>query len=440
MMLFCCNPFKSSRHFNPRLLWYEGKKEVGQGQASEAESTSEAVEASESHEQSEEEKMKFHMQSFLLMAKHIEKKTTDPEFRKSTLGNMVRSAQIFLRRYGGVTQKDNIFFKDITLMRRYLGKNEQEIHAHFPEEWGRLDEELDKVERHFWAYASYDDLLDSGTIGAHDDLIRLNEMVPSELMWPRKLKLLDGNPDKVKVMKKTLENLMNATSPETLDFETFKLTTQDVLEEVQDLLPQLIGPNKKPLLENPFMKAADTELVMSIPILEVISPEYPAPLRVNVFRSLMDAGFQPQAIPSLHDREAIYGLGQTMLSTYKNLWNFHELEMKSLSLPKEFEKCTGIEDQLKVVMLSNALMLEEIYHRNIVPEEFFNRAAPIAQKEFVRVVSVSMHNAGSKAIGDLLKSAMKLNPQNLVELTAFFMDQIKADAAYSNAARHAHQV
>jgi len=123
MMLFCCNPFKSSRHFNPRLLWYEGKKEVGQGQASEAESTSEAVEASESHEQSEEEKMKFHMQSFLLMAKHIEKKTTDPEFRKSTLGNMVRSAQIFLRRYGGVTQKDNIFFKDITLMRRYLGKN-----------------------------------------------------------------------------------------------------------------------------------------------------------------------------------------------------------------------------------------------------------------------------------------------------------------------------
>ncbi|MFA6520820.1 MAG: hypothetical protein WCT53_00315 [Candidatus Gracilibacteria bacterium] len=188
-------------------------------------------------------------------------------------------------------------------------------------------------------------------------------------------------------------------------------------------------------LDNGYSKYLTPELLIGIFIQEVtpmavadgkikIKPK----ARLELFRMMIGAGWQPQKMPALYDSAISFGLGQMTLPTHKGLQKAYSGETDGI-INHELIDHTSSQQQINnVLLLSYANMDAFSFIAKKYPhfQEIFEKAEGEDKMRFLTTVLAAYHNYGDRrSLRKRIKQTLGQDINNLEQYRTTFIENIK---------------
>lgn len=219
-------------------------------------------------------------------------------------------------------------------------------------------------------------LRDSGLFHSMDTPLRRNFLNPHESsiplqpsMWEQKCEQAQEG-SRQSTQHSVCEAARHNTSYDTLPRR--RITSQQFIETIRVGLEsaRTIYPNRP--MTGKLAQALGAETLLAITTQELM-PESGNPMgRIAMYRALVDAGFEPNRIPAVHDSLLSFGLFQMTQMTYEN--GYHGIEdtpdlstrsggsigylIDNAQLPTRLHECVTLDNQ---VLAGALLQFENIY-------------------------------------------------------------------------------
>lgn len=250
-----------------------------------------------------------------------------------------------------------------------------------------------------------------------------------ETVWKRAVRL---NPSREPYRKK-----IAAARNEKLSLESLGNSVEKGIERFsKEIL-------KKADLGNGFSKYLAPEVMLAIFVQKIAPGEMPAKLkikpkaRLELFRMMCEAGWQPQKMPAIYDTAISFGLGQMTLPTHEGLQRAHGAETNGL-IEHNFQKHTSSEQQIFTSLLLAYDNLDAFYNLAKKYPTFlhaFETATDEQKKRFLTTVLATYHNYGNRSslrrrIRQTLESKLA---ESLEEYRIEFLAHIRVLSAYRHA-------
>jgi hypothetical protein len=200
---------------------------------------------------------------------------------------------------------------------------------------------------------------------------------------------------------------------------------------------------KKADLGNGFSKFITPEVMLAIFVQEIAPGEMPAKLkikpkaRLELFRMMCEAGWQPQKMPAIYDTAISFGLGQMTLPTHEGLQRAHGAETNGFIEP-DFLKHTSSEQQILNSLLLSYDNLDAFHNLAKKYPNFlrvFEAAKDEQKKRFLTTVLAAFHNYGNRSsLRRRIRSTLESREADLETYRTEFLKNIRSLTAF----RHAH--
>ena len=197
---------------------------------------------------------------------------------------------------------------------------------------------------------------------------------------------------------------------------------------------RLIPLLKEMGIENSFSKHVTSDMMLAIGIQEVMPTtigsgvEIGSKARLELFRMMCEAGWQPQKMPAMHDIAISFGIGQMTLYTHKLLQKGYGDDTKDF-LEGDFTKHTSVQQQMNDTLLLGYANLEafsDIAQKYPKFKKVFEKAADEQKKRFLTTVIAAYHNYGNrKALRRGVKKTLANNFSKLEDYRTSFISKIK---------------
>lgn len=217
------------------------------------------------------------------------------------------------------------------------------------------------------------------------------QYLDSKNLWDRAVRM---NPD-----RKPYSNRVLKTPKEKLSLESLQNGAERSITKFQG------GILKETGLGNGFSSYVSPELITAIVIQEISPGELPGKIkikpkaRLELFRMMCEADWQPQKMPALYDTAISFGLGQMTLPTHKGLQMAYADETDDV-IEHNFQEHTSSQQQLLNMLLLTYANLDAFSHiAKKCPA--FMRAFEAANEErkarFLATVIAAYHNYGNRS-------------------------------------------
>lgn len=219
-------------------------------------------------------------------------------------------------------------------------------------------------------------LRDSGLFHSMDTPLRRNFLNPHESSTPLQPSMWEQKCEQARegVRQSTQHSVCEAARHNT-SYNTLpkrRITSQEFIETIRVGLEsaRTIYPNRP--MTGKLAQALSAETLLAITTQELM-PESGNPMgRIAMYRALLDAGFEPNRIPAVHDSLLSFGLFQMTQMTYEN--GYHGIEdapdlstrsggsigylIDNAQLPTRLHECVTLDNQ---VLAGALLQFENIY-------------------------------------------------------------------------------
>lgn len=199
---------------------------------------------------------------------------------------------------------------------------------------------------------------------------------------------------------------------------------------------------KKADLGNGFSKYITPEIMLAIFVQEIAPGEMPVRLkikpkaRLELFRMMCEAGWQPQKMPAIYDTAISFGLGQMTLPTHEGLQRMHGAETNGL-IEHDFQKHTSAEQQILTSLLLTYDNLDAFYNlAKKYPSFFraFESASDEQKKRFLATVLAAYHNYGNRSsLRRRIRLTVEHYYEDLENYRTGFLVNIRSLSAYRHA-------
>lgn len=276
---------------------------------------------------------------------------------------------------------------------------------------------------------SYPEMLRVGAIRSTDELESF-DYLNVEGLWERKVSITSPGRNRdmcVNIQKNGVPNR-----------EVEKFSYENMHDRIKAVIDELEPHAGELGFKSEYLNYLDVDTLMAIVLQELMPAEYHAVAKVQVFRSMLDEGFEPEWTPAVHDTSASYGPYQMTLKTQeghdgwevqdkKRVWVHHKgiresyqeilSQIQGLSPTvatiRSFESSTDLESQTLATYLltldNHELFYKNFLKRNETFKRYFDNSSEAERKIFFSSIAGFIHNAGfSKTFTDPMNN--KDNP------------------------------
>jgi hypothetical protein len=187
-------------------------------------------------------------------------------------------------------------------------------------------------------------------------------------------------------------------------------------------------------IENSFSKHITPDMMLAIGIQEVAPATIGSDVkigskaRLELFRMMCEAGWQPQKMPAMWDSAISFGIGQMTLYTHKLLQKGYGDDTRDF-LEGDFREHTNVQQQINDTLLLSYVNLEafsDIAQKYPKFKKVFEKATDEHKKRFLTTIVAAYHNYGNrKALRRGIKKTLASKFSKLEDYRTSFISNIK---------------
>lgn len=252
----------------------------------------------------------------------------------------------------------------------------------------------------FLARCSLEDLKTCGILdGKEQPFTYMNYEKVWDAATARKLKAWGKNgTDRETKWNEIRTNVFNATAE--------KLSLTSLHETIKTEMRKLDEMKGKANLDNIYTRALSSEAMLAIFIQEIGAGELANKKRIRsprarleVFRMMLESGWQPQRLPAIFDTAISFGLGQMTLPTHNGLQRSYGDETSG-TIEKDLAHHTNVAQQvldsyLLALVNNTSFSYVAKKHPNFV--KVFKEATDEERAHFMTMITAAYHNFGDSS-------------------------------------------
>lgn len=213
-------------------------------------------------------------------------------------------------------------------------------------------------------------------------------------------------------------------------FPTLITTVQNAIDDVKKRIlldDYTVNDGKKAYKVERLAKYIDVSHLVSLMIYEVTPKGYSPETRVELFRMMLEKGYDPAKVPAYWDKRYIsFGAYQMRLSTHGSIQNAYK------NVVPNYDECLSVSCQTKVayLLLYDNLnnFQRRVFNKSDKLIKLFKDATVEDKKRFIGALSAAMFNTGVNDVVRVMRKILKeKNYGKLSDITKQFITSLKKE-------------
>jgi hypothetical protein len=274
----------------------------------------------------------------------------------------------------------------------------------------------DALFKEFVACGKFEDFTRTKLVMPNGAIMNGAHYLDPEKAWDKKVKVSWKIAKAVNEKTAVLAKKVKHTD---LSMENFHFLSHGISRQMWEVV-------KQSKVATPVGAYLDGDVLMGLTVHELIPTDYWDYERPQIFRVLLEQGFQPHLQPAVYDGAASYGIGQMTYPTYGDTRAF--AKRLGVALPP-FEECFSLEEQMKSVVLHQHYNFYAIYRKLFKKPEFtklWKKGSDKDRKVFVATLAGVAHSLPLAAHRGMLYLMKDLEAmESLIDMRQGFLSYIK---------------